>query len=82
MDNENKEFLFMLFIGFFLGVTIFALIMAIIDPIMLKQETIDDICKELTGTESAVAEEVHRKLVCLIPSFDETQNIIIKTNDK
>ncbi len=48
----------------------------------ISQETGDDICRQLTGNESAVAKDSGGKLICLIPSYDETQNIIIKSNQE
>ncbi len=81
MNEETKGLLSVFILGFFLGAAILAFIIVCIDPVMLKQETIDDICKELTSNENVVAEEEEGKLICLIPGFDETHNIIIRGND-
>ncbi len=57
--------------------------------ISISQETGDDICRNLTGNESSVAYEIFDnnnyktgKLGCDIPSYDSTQNIIIKKNNE
>lgn len=50
--------------------------------IVLDQETSNDVCKQLTGNSTAVASSDYFKLICTIPSFDSTQNIIVKTNNK
>ena len=49
----------------------------------LSQETLDDICINLTGNETAVGKvEIGGKLLCKIPSFDSTHNIIIRQGEK
>lgn len=55
--------------------------------VRLNQETADDICRQLTNDSIAVGSDNVRegsygegKLICLTPSFDSTQNIIVKTN--
>ena len=55
--------------------------------IALDQETGDDICRQLTGKSTAVASDEAKKiydgkLICTVPSYDSTQNIIVKSNDK
>ena len=45
----------------------------------LSQETLNDICINLAENVTAVGEAQHDgTLVCTIPSFDSTNNIIIK----
>lgn len=44
----------------------------------LSQETADDICIELTGNESVIADSQGGKLICRIPTFNSTPNIIVK----
>lgn len=50
----------------------------------LNQETGDDICRQLTGNSTAVASvEANMydgKLICTVPSYDSTQNIIVRSN--
>lgn len=77
----------MVFLGAGLGMAIaFMISMSGID---ISQETGDDICKNLTGNESAVAYDWDSdsklgfgKFGCKIPSYDSTQNIIIKKNNE
>ena len=78
--------------GFFLGVVITYIIVCmvfvsfIIDDIRLNQETGNDICINLTGDMSAIAIDSMNdgvqgnsgKLICEVPSFDSTTNIIVK----
>ncbi len=71
--------------GVFIGLAIMFAVFFIIDlstsqPINLSQETGDDVCFQLTGNESVVADSLNGKLYCETPSFDSTQNIIIKEN--
>ena len=53
----------------------------------ISQETGDDICKSLTGNESAVAEDSWDngelnggKLGCVMPTYDATHNIVFSLN--
>ena len=47
----------------------------------LSEETAQDICQQLTGNKTEFKVESSRgKLICELPSFDATQNIIIKSN--
>ncbi len=53
--------------------------------IRLNQETADDVCRQLTGNPTAIASDeiveiYDGKLICTVPSFDSTQNIIVKGN--
>lgn len=51
--------------------------------ILLSQEVADDICRQLSGNETSLAEDTRdKKLVCRLPSFDATQNIIFKLNSE
>lgn len=45
-----------------------------------SQETMDKICQDLTNNSVATGYAEEGKLICEIPSYDHTQNIIIKTN--
>lgn len=64
-----------------MGILISAIILFILTPVALSQETADDVCKHITGNESAKAESLDGKLECILPTYDSTQNIIIKYND-
>ncbi len=70
--------------GIVIGLMIMGAIWVIVygESFDISQETGDDICRQLTGNESAVAKDSGGKLICLIPSYDETQNIIIKSNQE
>jgi hypothetical protein len=81
---ENLKF-------FLLGIAISAFILLILSvtvltpDIALTQEVADDICYQLTGNNSvASVYEPNNigegKLLCEIPSFDNTQSIIIRQN--
>ncbi len=87
MEDEIKDLILFVLFGFFLGLFLGAFIHP---DISLSQEVADDVCQQLTGNQSAIATQEKEdlsffkrqgKLVCIIPSFDSTQNIIIKTNE-
>ena len=86
---ENIDIGFIIFIGvMFLVVGMAIGTVALVD-INLDQEVADDICKQLTGDQTAVAERFydkynkpHNKLICKLPTFDSTQNIIFKLNSE
>lgn len=48
--------------------------------ILLSQESADAICYNLTSIEGVKGLSEHNKLVCEVPSFDSTSEIIIRTN--
>lgn len=55
--------------------------------VAINQETADDICQQITNETSAVASDDNTginggRLICTVPSYDSTQNIIIKSNNK
>ena len=70
--------------GAFMGVFVTSLIMVFIvfaftPDIGLSQEAANDACVHITGNSSAVAvPSIDQKLVCEIPSYDHTTNIIIR----
>ncbi|KKN58027.1 hypothetical protein LCGC14_0556850 [marine sediment metagenome] len=85
--NEWSVMILVIFI-FCLGLVVGTIITGS-SGIDISQETADDICKQLTGNETVVAydgwnrnELVGGKLGCELPSFDATQNIIIKQNNE
>ena len=84
MDPEN---VMIFLIGMMAGVIFTILICIAPQGILISQEVADDVCKQITGNESAIAKEdgskiYGGKLFCIIPSYDETQNIIIKSNSE
>ena len=82
MDNETNIFILLLSIAGWVLLTLILLII-FLPPIHLTQETADEICKQLTDNEIAVAQKnSYKTLTCEIPSFDSTQNIIIKSNSE
>lgn len=59
----------------------------------ISQETGDDICKNLTNNTDAIARDFNSYrigeqpikkggIVCELPSYDHTQNIVIKLNSE
>ena len=82
MDGE--DIILAIFLGLTIGIFFTWVIVSAIG-IDLTQETGDDICKQLTGNETAVAsdwdENGYGKLICILPSYDSTQNIIVKENN-
>ena len=86
MDEDVKIMLIMLLAGAFIGSLLTGFVMSDIG-IDISQETGNDICRQLTGNESAIAEDdwdtsndIGGKLVCVTPSYDSTQNIIVKNS--
>lgn len=84
--------------GFVIGIMTGAMLMAIVfvavtgssTTLKISQETADDVCRQLTGNESAVAEDTYGgdvegnsgRLICITPSYDATQNIVFKQNNE
>ena len=59
----------------------------------MQQEALDDVCVEITGDNAAIfvmgnyedkTADIfgNSKLICKTPSYDSTQNIIIKSNNE
>jgi len=93
MAKEEDECEWAIIVGaLIVGIFIGAIAMGFIfdsarHDIGINQETADDICVQLTGNESAIADTDYRddlsgKLICKIPSFDATHNIIVIENNK
>ena len=82
MDAEG------ILVGALIGILVALLILTcIVEPIAfvrIDHTTANEICTKLTNNTSSVAEEDGAgdgwKLVCKNPSYDTTQNIIIKNN--
>jgi len=75
---------FLIIIIFIFGIMIGFVIMSD-TGINLKQEVANDVCILLTGNENTIAEKgndcsfaMNCNLVCVLPSYDATHNIIIK----
>ncbi len=80
---DGGEIVYLLGIGVLIGMLILGLAVVITsEPINLSQETANDVCKNLTGNETAVAASLNGKLTCKLPSYDATQNIIIEKNNE
>ncbi len=82
---DTTDTFVLIYLGFIMGMIVAAILVLITSPgysLNLNQETGDDICRNLTGNESTVASSLNGKLTCKIPSFDETQNIIIEKNNE
>lgn len=70
-----------------LGIVIGVVIMGIANifctpPITLSQDTGDYICYNLTQQKGVVASSVDGKLICETPSFDSTQQIVVRHNNE
>ena len=79
----SEEMVGGIIIGFLIGTLIGMAIVIFtgIDSFQISQETADDICVNLTGNSTAIAKSEHGKLICEVPSYDSTQNIIVRGND-
>ena len=68
-------------LGLGVGLVVTVLCMAFVglfNSVIITQQTADDICHNLTGNIYAEGHSPDWKLVCEIPSFDSTKNIIVK----
>lgn len=72
MDDDTKYYLLGLFFGIILGITFHSTSMS------LDNATLTDICHNFTNSSLATYEIKNGKLICELPSFDSTTNIIIK----
>ncbi len=87
---DNGEFVVGLMAGAVVAAVIFIIIVGSSTTFKISQETADDICRQLTGNESAVGEDTYNdgirrnsgKLICVTPSYDATQNIVFKQNNE
>ncbi len=81
MDDDMIMFIVGIFMGMFvLGFIWLGIHMTSFN---ISQETGDDICKQLTGNETTIAEDDgYGNLICELPSYDETQHIIIRSNSE
>jgi len=77
MEGENFGYIIG---GFMIGIVILAFISALLSyPIQLNQETANEICFNITNVSGVEARFSNDgKLICKLPSFDSTQNIVIE----
>lgn len=78
----SDEWVTAMLCGIFIGAMLMggAFIIAQYNAVVISQDTANDICHNLTGNSASTASNKDFKLVCEIPSFDHTTNIIIKNN--
>lgn len=71
-------------LGFSIGLIVLGFILGTVATIhsglILEPEVIHDICYQLTGNSSVIGLVEEGKLICELPSFDSTQNIIVRDN--
>ena len=81
---KTQEIISLIIFIFFVGVYIGMLLMGILikfasGPIQLNQETANEICFNITNVSGVEARFSNDgKLICKLPSFDSTQNIVIE----
>ena len=81
MNDEGFAFA----IGIVIGVVLMGCIVVALqwNDILITQEVADDVCQKLTQNETATADYTSEgKLICELPSFDATHNIIIRKNNE
>ncbi|MCK9429528.1 MAG: hypothetical protein M0R17_05950 [Candidatus Omnitrophica bacterium] len=82
MKKETEEIfkmLFLLALGLFMGVLLYS---SFNEEELISHETMNDICYNFTMQDGVVGSIENGKLICEVPSFDSTQNIIIKNNGR
>lgn len=88
-DEEMKEAgklprFIILLLGFFLGFLAMILTATALGDlqeggsVLISNETATDICKQLTNSTDVHAYDKDWKLICEVPSYDHTMNIIIR----
>ena len=92
MKEQTGDMILLGLICFLIGFLFLLIIFAIVDgnSIKISQETANDLCIQVTGNETAIAKDwgdyaipkpIERgQIVCELPSFDSTHNIVVKTN--
>ena len=81
LEEKHKMRWGYLLIGLLFGAWFVLVIIAIIFNtifVNISQETADDICKNLTGNETVKATDEGGKLICEVPDYDSTLNIVIR----
>ena len=84
MDMNESGMFGMFVVGMIVGALIMLFIIATVDnSLYISQETATEICQSLTNKTNVNAyTDENYKLVCEMPSYDDTQNIIIQTNSE
>lgn len=84
MKNEEKigcgDIVCLIIVVLIMGILFTGLcfIYHIYSNIFINQETANDICHNLSGNDYSIANSKNGKLICEIPTYDSTTNIIIK----
>lgn len=78
--DDGVSILIGLIIGMVITLVITAIVISVEDPESEhpSEQTLNDICIELIGNETAIGKIEDKKLICEVPSFDATHNIIIR----
>jgi len=89
--NKMEDYTLGIFVGIFAGLFFVLFIGSMYvgeyysnqdKRLVLDKEIANDVCQQLTNDSTAIALVEDRKLVCEIPSFDATQNIIVRQNNE
>lgn len=80
-SEEFSSFIMGIVFGIILTFMVFLIVGMFFEPIWLTRETGNDICHKITGNNQSTSEGIGGKIQCVIPSYDSTQNIIIKINN-
>lgn len=64
--------------GLLFALAIFAVIIVLLPDFNLSYETKKDICVNLTNNSAAEPSVENGKLICEVPSYDSTTNIIVR----
>jgi len=82
MNEREDSFAFVCFcFGIAIGVVLGSIIVCVIgsfNSFILSSETATDICKNLVNDTAVVPSTQNGKLICTIPSYDSTTNIIVR----
>lgn len=81
MDEDKAIAISFFLIGLLCGVFILGIILIATTPVILSQETADTICQTITNNTASVGTSEQGNLVCSTPSYDHTQNIIVRSNN-
>jgi len=95
-SSKTENFIMGMLLGLFFGAVIVLVVFGFVghaEPtdkyITINQETANDLCIHLTGNETAIAKDWWNyqnkpidkgQIVCELPSYDSTHNIVVKTN--
>ena len=76
MDMDEGMAILFILLGIGLGAVIFWFIASF--QINISKETAYDLCRNITGNVNVEASSLNWKLICEIPSYDSTTNIIVR----